>query len=221
MNGDFQHAYFPVFLDLEGRLVVVIGGGAAAEHHVVSLLRYDADILVISPDVSPAIDALVAEGIVEHEARDYVRGDLAGAFLVICAGEEIETCRAVYLEAEGAGCLVSAAHHPELCNCIMPSVVQRGLMQIAVSTAGAAPEVAMRVRRRLESEFGPEWEPYMDVLGSVRRIALDRIPDRGRRAELFEAIADSDLLERAAAGQDLSAEEIFLEFMFGDAQSGD
>lgn len=216
MNGDYQHAYFPVFLDLEGRLVVVVGGGSAAEHQVVSLMRYGADVLVIAPEVAAGIDALVAEGLVEHEERDYVRGDLAGAFLVVCAADSIETARAVYLEAEGQGCLISSVTSSDLCNCIMPAVVQRGLMQVAISTAGASPEIAQRMRKRFERELPPEWEPFMLLVGQVRRIAVERISDPVELAALFEEIADSDLIDRFIAGERPDAESVFREFMWGE-----
>jgi len=212
---DYSTPYYPVYLDLNGRLAIVIGGGSVAERKAITLLRYGADVLVISPDVTPAIDALVAEGLIEHEQRGYVRGDLAGAFLVVCATDSTEVNRAVYQEAEGMGCLVNVVDVPELCNFIVPSIVQRGPMQIAISTAGAAPTVAKRIRKRLEHEFGPEWESYVTMLGQVRRLVMDRVPGGEEvRKPIFEAIADSDLLERIAAGEEITAEDIFLEFAF-------
>jgi len=116
MIGDAGTPLLPVLLDLTGRLVVVVGGGVKAEAFVLDLIDYGPDILVISPGVSSAIDALVAEGLIEHEARGYVRGDLAGAFLVLCAVSSVEVARAVYQEAEGMGCLVMASGAPELSN---------------------------------------------------------------------------------------------------------
>lgn len=107
---------FPVLLELTGRLIVVVGGGVKAQRIVLEFIDYGADILVISPSVTPALDALVAEGLIEHEARGYVRGDLAGAFIVMCATAVLEVARAVYQEAEGMGCLVLAASAPELSN---------------------------------------------------------------------------------------------------------
>lgn len=106
----------PVLLDLSGRLVVVVGGGVKAESLVLDLIDYGPDILVVSPRVTSALDALVAEGLIEHEARGYVRGDLAGAFIVLCALSTVEIARAVYQEAEGMGCLVMASGNPELSN---------------------------------------------------------------------------------------------------------
>jgi precorrin-2 dehydrogenase/sirohydrochlorin ferrochelatase len=212
---DYTTPYYPVFLDLTGRLAIVIGGGSVAERKAITLIRYGADVLVISPDVTPAIDALVAEGLIEHEQRGYVRGDLAGAFLVVCATDSTEVNRAVYQEAEGMGCLVNVVDVPELCNFIVPSTVQRGPLQLAISTAGAAPSVAKRLRKRLEREFGPEWESYMMLMAQVRRLVMERVPGgEDVRRPIFESIADSDLLDRLVSGEQVSAEDVFLEFAF-------
>jgi len=215
VNGDFEHAYFPVSLDLDGRLAVVIGGGTTAEKHVRSLLHYGADVLVIAPQVTDGLDDLVAQGVIEHEERDYVRGDLAGAFIVVSAAESLETCRAVYQEAEGQGCLVSSARAPELCNFIIPAVVERGLLQIAVSTAGASPQVATEIRDDLDSRFGPEWVYYVRLLGQVRRIATDRVANPEAREDLLRALAELPLRERVVAGERPNAEDVFRELMLG------
>ncbi len=116
MIGNPGTPMLPVLLDLSDRLVVVVGGGVKAEGYILDLIDYGPDILVISPRVTPALDALVAEGLIEHEARGYVRGDLAGAFLVLCAVSVVEVERAVYQEAEGMGCLVMASASAELSN---------------------------------------------------------------------------------------------------------
>lgn len=219
MYGNAEEPYYPVFLDMRGRLAVVIGGGSVAERIIVSLLRYGADVLVIAPDVTPAIDALVAEGLIEHEQRGYVRGDLAGAFVVYSATDSVEVDRAVWQEAEGQGCLVSVAEEPELCNFIAPSVVNRGLLQFAISTSGAAPVLAKRLRRRLEDEFGPEWEAYARLLREVRLLAMERLSgDRRATEALLAAIVDSDVFDRLSGGDMPSADEVFREFVFGEGR---
>lgn len=136
MIGEPGTPLLPVMLDLSGRLVVIVGGGVKAEAFVLDLIDYGPDILVISPRVSPALDALVAEGLIEHESRGYVRGDLAGAFLVVCAVSTVELARAVYQEAEGAGCLVMATGAPELSNFVTTEI---GLAAIEAMDAGATP----------------------------------------------------------------------------------
>ncbi|MDZ4178972.1 MAG: bifunctional precorrin-2 dehydrogenase/sirohydrochlorin ferrochelatase [Coriobacteriia bacterium] len=219
MRGLGDEPYYPVFLDLRGRLAVVIGGGSVAEGIIVSLLRYGADVLVIAPDVTPAVDALVAEGLIDHEERGYVRGDLAGAFIVYSATDSVEVDRAVYQEAEGQGCLVSVAEEPVLCNFVTPSVVNRGLLQIAVSTSGVAPELAKRLRRELEDRFDGHWESYLQVLAAVRTLAEARLVKRGEIDALMHAIVDSDLCDRVISGQEPAAEDVFREFVFGDPRT--
>jgi precorrin-2 dehydrogenase/sirohydrochlorin ferrochelatase len=214
--GDYSRPYYPAFLDLKGHLAVVIGGGPTAEEAVLGLIDYEADVIVVAPTITSVLDALVAEGLVEHEERDYIRGDLAGASIAFCASLSVEVCRAVYKEAEGTGCLVSVPAEPALCNYITPAVVQRGPFQLAVSTAGAAPEVARAVRTKLEAEYGPEWEVYVDLLAQVRRLVFERVPDPERECEIiFAAVADSDLLDRLRAGSHITAEQVFASFVLG------
>ena len=215
MAEDYSSPYYPVYLDLQGRLAVIVGGGSVAERKAITLLRYGADVLLISPEVTPALDALVAEGLIDHECRGYVRGDLAGAFLVVCATDSGEINRAVYQEAEGLGCLVNVVDVPDLCNFIVPSIVQRGTLQFAISTGGAAPAVAKRIRKDIEKQFGPEWESYIRLMGQVRRLVIDRIPGgEEARKPIFEAMAESDLRHRIAAGESPTPEEVFEEFTF-------
>jgi precorrin-2 dehydrogenase / sirohydrochlorin ferrochelatase len=214
MSDPYSDPYYPVFLDLRGRLAVVVGGGSVAERKIATLLEYGADVMCVAPLVTPAIDALVAQGLVEHEQRGYVRGDLAGAFIVVCATDSTEVNRAVYQEAEGQGCLVNVVDVPELCNFIVPSIVKRGPLQIAISTGGAAPVVAKQMRCELEEHYGEEWECYVRLLGQVRCLILDRVPGgEPVRKPIFEAIAASDLFDRVMSGVCPDPEDVFREFV--------
>ncbi len=203
--------YYPVFLSLRHRLAVIIGGGDVAERKVRTLMRYQPDILVIAPEVTSGLAELEETCDLIVERRGYVRGDLANAAIVICATDDNEVNRAVFREAEERGCLVNVVDVPELCNFIVPSVVHRGPFQLAISTAGAAPAVAKRVRRRLQAEYGAEWEPYVLLLGRLRTLVMERVEDPDERKRIFEAVADSDLLERIRSGEEPSAEEVFAE----------
>lgn len=214
MTEPYASPYYPVFLDLRGRLAVVVGGGSVAERKIATLLEYGADVVCVAPLVTPGIDSLVAEGLIDHEQRGYVRGDLAGAFIVVCATDSTEVNRAVYQEAEGQGCLVNVVDVPELCNFIVPSIVKRGPLQIAISTGGAAPVVAKRIRRDLEERYGEDWECYVRLLGQVRRLVLERVPGgEPVRKPIFEAIAASDLFDRVMSGICPDAEDVFAEFV--------
>ncbi len=221
MSEPYSVPYYPVFLDLRGRSAVVVGGGSVAERKISTLLEYGADVTCIAPTITPRIDALVADGRVVHEERGYVRGDLGGAFIVVCATDSTEVNRAVYQEAEGRGCLVNVVDSPELCNFIVPSIVKRGPLQIAISTSGAAPAVAKQLRCELEQLYGPEWEDYVAFLGRMRRIVMERVVGgEAERKPIFEAIARSNLFERLACGEECDVEEVFVEFASGcDADS--
>lgn len=214
---DYTRRYYPVFLDLEGRTVVVIGGGAVAARKVTSLVEHGARVRVVAPRFDERIASLSADGGVELVHRGYVRGDLAGAALAVCATDSAEVNRAVHDEAAERGCMVNVVDVPELCDFIVPSVVRRGQLQLAISTGGAAPSVAKAVRRELEARFGDEWAPYLELLGQVRVLVMERVPGgEAARKPIFDAIAASDLLERVRAGERPNAEDVFVRFAGGE-----
>jgi precorrin-2 dehydrogenase/sirohydrochlorin ferrochelatase len=220
MTADYAKPYYPVFLDLAGRLCVIVGGGAVALRKARTLADYGADVVVIAPDVSEELIEMQADGLVTVEQRGYVRGDLEQAFLAVCATDSEEVNRAVHAEAEERRCLVNVVDVPELCSFIVPSVVRRGGLQIAISTGGAAPAVAKRLRKRFSSELGEEWGDYVTLMGEVRELVIERVPGgEAARKPIFERIADSDLLERMGRGERPSAKKVFREFA-GDPEAG-
>lgn len=206
--------FYPVFVDLVRRLAIVVGGGEVAERKVTTLVKCGAEVAVIAPQVTTAINEMEAAGRVTVERREFVSGDLVGAFVVICATDSPEVNEAVFREAEGRGCLVNVVDKPDLCNFIVPSIVRRGGLQIAISTGGAAPALAKRLRRRLTEEFGPEWAEYIDLLRQVRELVLDRVADEGRRRQILEALADRDDLRAAlASGEYVDPERVLVELV--------
>jgi precorrin-2 dehydrogenase/sirohydrochlorin ferrochelatase len=214
MTADYAKPYYPVFLDLGRRLCVIVGGGSVALRKARTLADYGADVVVIAPEVSEQLAEMQSEGLITVEQRGYVRGDLADAFLAICATDSEEVNRAVYAEAEERRCLVNVVDVPELCSFIVPSVVRRGGLQLAISTGGAAPAVAKRLRKRLSAELGEEWGDYVTLMGEVRALVLERVPGgEAVRKPIFERIADSDLLERMGKGERPSAKKVFKEFV--------
>jgi len=219
MTRDYTKRYYPVFLDLVDRRVVVIGGGAVAARKIATLVDYGARVRVVSPQLDERLEALVAAGDIEVVRRGYVRGDLAGAMLAVCATDSSEINRAVHAEAAESGCVINVVDVPELCDFIVPSVIRRGQLQIAISTGGAAPSVAKGLRRHVDSHLGDEWADYIELLGQVRVLIMERVSGGEQvRKPIFEAIADSDLLERMRAGQRPSAEEIYAQFVDGERQ---
>ncbi len=162
---------YPIFLDLDGRRCVVVGGGEVANRKARKLLQARAEVVVVSPEVKPELESVAAE----VYRRPYREGDLEGAFLVFAATGRRGVNAAVAREARGRGIPVNVADVPSEGDFALPSVLRRGQLQVAVSTGGASPTLARRIRYELESTFGSEWAGVVDELGRARR--------DGRRAE--------------------------------------
>ena len=160
----------PIFVKLRDRLVVVIGGGAIAEGKIEGLFAAEARIRVVAPEVTPGIAKWIAQGTVEWREKTFAPADLDGAFLAIAATSAPGVNAAVFSEAEARGILCNAVDDIEHCHFYYGSVVQRGDLQIAISTNGKSPALAQRLRLRLEKEFGPEYELWLEWLGAAREL---------------------------------------------------
>lgn len=186
----------PIFVKLRDRLVVVVGGGAIAEGKIEGLLAAEARVRIVAPNVTPAIAQWSALGKVEWQAKAFAPADLDGAFLVIAATSAAGVNEAVFNEAESRGILCNAVDDIEHCHFYYGSVVQRGDLQIAISTNGKSPALAQRLRLLLEKQFGPEYEPWLEWLGAARELlrAGDNIADSKR--VLLHHLASEPMFER-------------------------
>jgi len=175
-------ALFPMFVKLEGRRCVVVGGGPIAESKVESLLASGASVTVVSPALTGTLERLQRHGAFVWHARRFQATDLPGAFLVIAATSDDATNDAVYREADRTGILCNAVDQPPRCHFYFPAVVQRGDLQIAISTAGRSPSLAQRLRKELEAQFGPEYADWVRWLADVRQALMQRnLPFRTRK----------------------------------------
>ncbi len=180
--------YYPIFLDLKDKPVVVVGGGAVAERKVRALLDCGAVVTVVSPEVTPALAEMAAAKRIRWERRPYRTGDLEGMRIAYVTAGLRELNEVVRQDAVACGTLLNVADEPDLCDFFTSAVVRQGELTIAVSTNGASPFLARRIRERLGEEFGPE---YAEALVELRRLreeakAAGR-PLREER-ERFEAI---------------------------------
>ena len=149
--------YYAAFLDLRDRRCLVVGGGAVAERKVEALLDAGALVVVVSPTLTPALGALAGEGLVEGRARRFRRHDVRGCALVVAATGIVAVDDAVATAARRWRALVNVVDRPAACDFIVPSVLRRGDLQIAVSTGGKSPALAREIRRRLEAEVGEDY----------------------------------------------------------------
>ena len=180
--------YFPLFLDLAGQRCLIVGGGPIGERKAAALLEYGACVVVVSPIVTPVLASLAAAGRMEHRARTFLASDVRGCRLVVAATGG-PSDRAVVAAARRRRVLVNAVDRPAWCDVIVPSVLRRGELQIAVSTGGRSPALARDIRRRLEPFFGDEMAEVVEQAGRQRARALARAQNPAARARAGERAA--------------------------------
>lgn len=179
---------------MERRHAIVVGGGNVAARKVEELLEAGAQVTVIGPALSPELKALAGARRIAVIGRPYREGDLSGAFLVIAATDDSEVNQKVWREAEQCGYLVNVVDDPARCNFITPAIVRRGDVMITVSTGGASPALARRLRERLETLIGPEYEDLATLLAELRPELQSRYEaEKDRRKAAFRLV-DSDLI---------------------------
>jgi precorrin-2 dehydrogenase/sirohydrochlorin ferrochelatase len=160
---------FPIFLKLAARPCVVVGAGNIAESKIESLLQAEASVTVIAPEALTRVREWAEAGQLLWHQREYKHGDLAGAFLVVAGTATAAVNRAVYSEANAANILCNAVDDPPFCDYYFPSVVRRGELQIAISTAGESPALAQRLRKELNAQLPLDTGEWLMELGRLRR----------------------------------------------------
>lgn len=201
--------YLPVFLQVAERPCVVIGGGEVAARRVETLLRAGAIVTVISRELCRSLRALVEAGSVTYLARSYIRGDLNGCAVCYVALDEPETARAIALEAQELGVPINVSDSPALSSFIVPALVRRGDLQVAISTGGASPALARRLREELGDLIGPEYALLIDVLRAAR-IHLQSSPLTAEvRREILSKLAGPEFRE-CVLKRDFASADAFL-----------
>ena len=211
-------AYYPAMLDLAGRDALLVGGGEVAAQKAGQLLDAGVRLRIVAPRLAEPLRARVDAGEARWEQRSVRPGDTQGSAVVVCATDDREANRRVHDEAVAAGILVNVVDDPELCTFIVPSVVRRGTLQVAISTQGRSPAFAKFVRLHLEDAVGEEFGRLAELAGRMRdraRQAGVSYQDRDRAA----AEALPRLLELLRAGRDADAERLADELSAGTADA--
>lgn len=186
----------PIFVKLRDRLVVVVGGGLIAEGKIEGLFAAEARIRVVSPEVTPRIREWIAQNSVEWRAEAFEPGYLDGAYLVIAATSAPGVNEAVFSEADARGILCNAVDDIEHCHFYYGSVVQRGDLQIAISTNGKSPALAQRLRIQLEKQFGSEYELWLEWLGATRELLRASEGSADSKKALLHHLASHPMFRR-------------------------
>jgi precorrin-2 dehydrogenase len=187
---------FPLFLKLEGKLVVVVGGGAIAEGKIEGLVSAGARVRVIAPQVTQQIAEWVRFRRVEWLPKEFAAGDLEGATLVVAATSTPGVNKAVFTEAESRNILCNAVDDIENCHFYYGSIVQRGDLQIAISTNGKSPALAQRLRKELEEQYPADYAVWLDWLGAAREILRSDSSDPEQTKALLHQLATRECFER-------------------------
>lgn len=203
-----DNRFYPLFIDLKDRLVVVVGGGMVAWRKIETLRRAGARVKVVAPEV---VEKIAQDEGIEVVRRDYEPGDLDGAFLAIAATDDEKTNIAVSRDADSRRVFCNVVDQPRLCSFIVPSVVEKGPIKIAISTGGVSPALSKKMRIRIGKLLGDEYSILALIMGRIRPIVLSGEGGREDRKRIFEVLIDSELLDAIREHDRELAERILFE----------
>ena len=207
--------YYPVNLDMRNRKCLVVGGGAVGTRKVMTLLECGAKVTVVSTDVAEKLQELSDSDIIKLEKRPFQISDLDEMFLVIGATDNQEINKEIHSEAERLGILCNIADRPEDCNFILPAIVNRGDLIIAISTSGKSPAFAKKMRKDLEKKFGTEYAEFLKLMGEIRNKLLSEDHEPEAHKPLFEKLIQRDLV-RMIKDRDIAAVNSLLFEILGE-----
>ncbi|WP_223596097.1 NAD(P)-binding protein [Neobacillus bataviensis] len=196
-----MNSFYPIILRLNGKKVVVVGGGKVAERKVNGLLGTGADVTVISPEITEAIQKLANEGKIVWQQRTFSEEDVYGAFMIFAATNDRALNQKVKDSADSHQ-LVTMADNPDESNFHVPAHLQRGRLSISVSTGGASPTLARKIRVQLEQQFNESYEAYLEFLFLKRQWILKEVEDASFKRKLLAAIVSPDFLYSENREQD-------------------
>jgi precorrin-2 dehydrogenase / sirohydrochlorin ferrochelatase len=192
VQGMLDTPFYIACLKLSGRRCLVVGGGDVGLEKVEGLLACDGDVVLVAPDAIEPLRELAREGSIRWECREYDPADLDGTFMVIAATNDSEVNIRVYEDAERRAMLVNVVDVPPLCNFILPAIIRTGPLAIAISTAGASPALAKRIRDEIADEYGEPYARLAILLNEVRGWAKGSLPTYQDRKVFFESIVNGE-----------------------------
>lgn len=190
---------FPMFMKLKGKRCLVVGAGKVGEPKVGGLIDTGASIQVVATAASDAVREWADAGKIELALREFAVNDLEAKFLAVVATASKHLNELAYREAQRRGVLCNVVDVPEYCDFYYPAVVQRGALQIAISTAGKSPSLAQQLRQQLEQQFGEGYAAWVDQLGATRQLILASDLDQERKSELLHSLASRQAFEAELA----------------------
>ncbi len=211
VQGMLDTPFYIACLRLSGRRCLVVGGGEVGLEKVEGLLACDGDVVLVAPEAVPQLREYAEEGSIAWEQREYGGpSDLEGTFIVIASTSDTDVNIRVYEDAERRAMLVNVVDVPPLCNFILPAIVRTGPLAIAISTAGASPALAKRIKAEIAEEFGEPYARLAVILNEVRGWAKATLPTYQDRKAFFEGIVngDPDPVELLRAGDERAVRDL-------------
>ena len=195
-------SYYPIFLQLEGMTALVVGGGGVAQRKVETLLAFGAKISIVSKELAPELNRMVDKGEIRFLGEEMEDAFFDDVSLVIAATDDAEFNHQVSEGARRRGLLINAVDQPADCTFIVPSIVRRGDLMIAISTSGKSPALSKKIRKRLAPQFGDEYTDFLRLMGDLRKVLLPMRLPQPENSRIFDEIVESGILE-ALARRDL------------------
>jgi precorrin-2 dehydrogenase/sirohydrochlorin ferrochelatase len=187
--------YYPVQLDIQNRPCLVVGGGSVGTRKACTLLQCGALVNVVTITATDELQDLAQKEKIHLRIGPYAASDMEQAFLVIGATNDETLNQRISQDARQMGKLCNIADRPEFCNFILPSIVQRGDLVIAISTSGKSPAFAKRLRKEIQAQFGPEYADFLELMGRIREKLLSQAHEPEAHKHLFEKLIDGGLLD--------------------------
>lgn len=214
-------ALYPVNLKITDRLCVVVGGGNVACRKVRNLLGCGAVVRVVSPRVDPELEKLIRQNNIEWIGREYVEGDLLGAFVVFAATDNPGVQRQVSAEAKKNRIILNCADDPAGSDFHVPAHFRRGDLLVTISTNGGSPALSKQVRLKLEKEIGPEYESVVGLLSLVREAIVGRDKDSVTHGEIFRNLLQENIVELIHDSNWFDVQMLLLDELPADVDSAD
>lgn len=213
--------YYPVYLNLTGRKVLVVGGGSVACRKIDTLLDYGASVSVVAREMADSLKNNAEGGLVKYLGKEFNENMLDGIFLVIAATDDAGLNHEISMAAEKRNMLVNAVDQPADCNFIVPSIVKKGDLTIAVSTSGKSPTLAKKIRKELSSGFGDEYEAFLKLMGHIRHQVLGEGRSQKENSIIFKKIVYSEILDQLRGNNLEKAAALLSEILGKEITSGD
>jgi len=188
-------SYYPILVELENQKVLVVGGGNVAQRKIETLLQYGAEILIVSRELTDLLEQYVEDGRITLIGTDFDEKQLEDVFMVIAATDDAQINETVSIEAKRNGILINAVDQPSDCTFIVPSIIKRGDLLIAVSTSGKSPALAKKIRKDLETKFGKGYKDFLALMGVLRKKILKMGLPQEENSRIFHELVDSPILE--------------------------